>query len=384
MPTDAILRISPRFRSLAAAGLLGLSAGLAAAQSGGSGGIDPTAPPPDAPSPLDPSERDPARAQTGLIDLRPKFRMGESYVLRVTQKSDGRLLLQEMAGIDRTEPEETAQNVTQVFELRFTPREVGDDGSATVDMVVDAVKMEFRSGDLEATFDSTAPTATTPQRTTRPATRPAPAKSPTPSPNQPGTVAPAAPALPGGLGDMTDADLLRAVIGPLVGSVTTLRFGADGNVTRISGGEAWNMSGLAGLGGGMAGGMAGGSPSAFGELLALKKGTNLVRVGETWTTRSGTSSSPVGGLVMDTRYTLTSATPSQASINFNGAIEPGSSGMLGMQVTSGRYDGRAQWDRARGFLRSMRASTTVSIEGVAAGQKARLTSTNTIEADLIR
>lgn len=362
---------------IAALSLLLALAAPTHAQVSGSGGIDP-------PRELSPDGKPDTKAAKprsteGLIDLRPKFRANEPFKLRIQQSSTGTTLVQDAGQLDSTKVEPQDQTMTQVFELRFVAKDVAPDGSATVDMIVDAVKMDFKSGDINASFDSRAPKPTnTPGKGKQVTTKPSQVK---PAPNQP-TQAPTPAGLPDQLAEMDENQMLASVIGPLVGSTTTLKFDTNGNVIQVTGGEAWNFAGLASLTGGQMPGAS--SPAAFGQLLNIRPGTNRARLGETWTTDAGASNSPVGNFSMNTRYTLRGASAQSATIDFTGSVEPGTESMLGMQVREATYRGDATWDTGIGFLRAMQSTSHVVLEGTIAGNHARLDSTAKLDVKLIK
>ncbi len=339
----------------------GAWASVASAQVSGSGGIDP-------PRDLTPATKRETAAPSNVktVDLRPKFRLNEPFKLRVEQSSKGSALVQQLDQVDKEKAEPQTQSMSQVFELRFVAREVSPSGAATVDMIVDAVKMSFKSGDIDVTFDS---------KTTKPASNPASKSTPSSTPKN---------ASPGQLAEMDEGQMLASIVGPLVGSVTTLTFDESGNVTKVTGGEAWNFAGLASMMGGAGQMVPGAQPAAFGQLLNLHPGSNLARVGETWTTDAGASSSPVGNFSMNTRYTLRSASGSSANIDFNGAVEPGTASTMGFQVKEGSYRGQAEWDTGIGFLRSMRATTHVVLDGAIAGVKGLLDTTAQLDVKMIK
>lgn len=367
---------------IAALSLLLALAAPTHAQVSGSGGIDP-------PKELSPDGKPDTklakpRSTEGLIDLRPKFRANEPFKLRIQQSSTGTSLVQDASQLDSTKAEPQDQTMTQVFELRFVAKDVAPDGSATVDMIVDAVKMDFKSGDMNASFDSRAPKSTnTPgSKGKQVTTKPSQVK---PSPNQPkqAPTPTGTPALPQDqLAEMDENQLLASVVGPLVGSTTTLKFDASGNVTQVTGGEAWNFAGLASLTGTPMPGAS--SSAAFGQLLNIRPGSNRARLGETWTTDAGATNSPVGNFSMNTRYTLRGASAQSATIDFTGAVEPGTDSMLGMQVREATYRGDATWDTGLGFLRAMQSTTHVVLEGTLAGNHARLDTTAKLDVKLIK
>lgn len=354
-----------------------LMASPAVAQVSGSGGINP-------PREMDESpEKQPAKKgaepgnESGLIDLRPKFRMNELLRLRIVQTSEGKTLIQDAASTDPAD--EQPQSMTQTFEVRFIPKDVRPDGSATVDMVIDSVQMRVKSGDMDASFDS---------RTSQKGTQPG-GKNTTVKPAQikpkggPTNRAPdpISDTAPNPLVEMDENQMLASIVQPMVGSVTTYQFDADGNATRISGGEGLNLTGLASMTAGAPGGM---PPAAFGEVLNLRPGANRARVGESWGTDGGLTQSPIGGFSMNTRYTLRAAKGDTASIDFAGSMEPNSQGLLGMQVREATFTGDAAWDTGIGFLRTMQARTHVVLEGVIAGNRAKLDTSSTLDVKLIK
>jgi hypothetical protein len=326
------------------------------------GGGPGTPPPKPSPTTQRPSDFSPV----GAIDLRPKFRSGQQihYVFDQNAKS----------AIKSLDPNDTTldqdQEQTERIGLTMKVVEAGDEG-ATIQVVYDSIRLTLKTPDGTAEYDS--------------AKIKAPAKSPTDK-------APASPAPAGSdplkaIADLDMNGMLGLIVGPMVGSVVTVKTDRNGAISSVSGGDA--------LGGSMAGlGLPGGgglvpSPTQMANWLVAGVGGpgngGLAHVGESWTDNDSLSGTPVGAFKMVTRHTLTSATAGTARVSFNGHIEPASAGAppapgaSAGQVQSASYTGNYVWDTRGGSLSEMIANMSVSMDGGITGARARMSSDSRVQ-----
>lgn len=344
---------------LVIAAALGVSAAPVFAQGGGSGGIQ------TIPDVSKPERNPPAPTPGGLIDLRPKFRAGQTirYVFQQTA-------LNKVRGPDKDDDTlNTDSELSQRIALVMRTTRADRDGS-TIELVYESVRVTYKAGDEEAVFDSSKPkTAPTPAPGTTPPAKPAPsapAKSPS-APAQPGTPPEPAPIDPLAALDL-DA-MLETMLRPMVGSKVTVDLDASGAITNVSGGQAPGgalgpTGALPGLGG--AGFLP--DPKQLADWLVngAAGSTGMVRVGQTWANADALGNTPVGPMRMRTTHTLRSALNGVAQVSFTGGIEGGGSDAgapMGVQLKDAGYTGTYQWDTREGALAGMQADMRVDMQG---------------------
>lgn len=397
----------------------------ALAQAGGSGGISiPSGAGTNSKQP----EKSPSTTPTKvpgpegvLIDLRPKFRLGQEqrYVLEINSSSkltSGGVAAGPGAGESKTggntsDENTQLQRMTQTIGLVFKTRAVDDQGT-TVDIITESVKIRMETDDFVAEFDSAKPRTgpstgvpTTGVPTTgAPATGTPAATNPTrstPTARQPGTTRPAtsrgpsgsgggAPArTPGGV-DPEMSELLGSLVAPMVGSKTTYVVGKNGEIKNVSSdstatpgggaltaalGQLAGTGGVGGLGGGLGGGIGGGGSSNWMLNGSLPTG-GLVRVGQSWTSQDRLGASPLGDMAMTSTHTLRSASGGVATVGFTTRMEPNSAansgsggGLAGAQLDGASGTGTYRWDLTQGSLIEMSSqlNTTMRSGGGAAG-----------------
>lgn len=313
-------------RSAVFAAVFGLSLGLCGsvvvAQSPGGGSPDFK----DAPSPEAPATK-PGRntvPRGDSISLRPKWELGEVTRYTLTQTSTTKLPSLDDAGAPVGN-----QTMVQRIGLELTPTKVNPEDGATVEIKITSVKMSSKGGIMEFEFDSTKPPAA-------PSTPGSPG-SPPATPGQP-----AAPAGP-------DTSVINKMLSQMVGSTMVAEFDRDGNITKMTGGEAFaSAATMAGVGGG--------GPSLFTSLTPRVTGNGQPKVGETWSNIADLSTPLTGAVRMDVKHTLRSATQKDATIGFVGTMLPPSEGTINTAdavIRSASQQGTYVWDRQRGQLRSM-------------------------------
>jgi len=321
--------------------MLGLAATLlfaaaSMAQSGGGG-----SPKFDQP----PAQDAPAGSTEGRYDLRPKFERGQSIRLKleVTNLAEQPVIdvLDDPDDKPRT-PARTPKGKREVettksrieFGLVMKVKDVDAAGNSTVDMTFQTVKVSVDGPGMKEEFDSTKP---------------------------------AKPAKPG------EIDVIGTVLKPLVGTTMTMTVDRAGNISSVTGGEGFAMLGQVTPG-------AGGSlPQVIGPIFTLKKGDGFARIGETWDNIDKLDSGLMGEFKMTTKHTLSSVSGKDARLDLRGKIEPGSlaPGATTFQIKDSAYSGKYTWDLARGMIKDMTTTMSMSVEHSLQGSPVQVTSETT-------
>ncbi len=327
---------------------------LADAQVGGSGGIQTI---PDTSRPARPPASGGDQPATGgLIDLRPRFRAGQSirYVYEQTARNSVR---------SPEKDDETLNTDSELSQrLGLVMRTVrADDTGTTIELEYESVRVKYKTDAEEGAFDSAA--RQTPSPGAAPATKPG-------APAKPAPEAPQPPADPLAALDLNA--MLEAMFRPMVGSRVTVELDRTGAIRSVSGGSAPG-GGLGAGGAGIPGLGAGGSGLApdprqiASWLVQGASGSNgLVRVGQSWTNADSVGNTPVGPMRMQTRHTLRSANLGLAQVAFVGAVEGAGTdagGPMGVQLRDAAYSGTYQWDTRDGALAGMQADMRVDMQG---------------------
>ena len=260
------------------------------------------------------------------------------------------------------------QKQTERIGLTFKVVQAGDEG-ATIQVVYDSIKVSLTTPDGVAEYDSAKPALKKPTPTSTPVTTPSGPRTTRPGTKSPPTPAQPAPASADPLKDIADMDMngmLGQIVGPMVGTIITVKTDRAGAITSVSGGDALG-GGLGGLGGLGAAGVVPNPSAVANWLVAGMGGKTSARIGETWTNNDSLAGTPVGSLAMKTTHTLKSASGGVANVSFVGGIEPSSEspqtpGGLA-QVQSASYTGTYGWDTTTGSLRDMTTDIRVSLDG---------------------
>lgn len=343
---------------------------VAAAVSGtalGQAGRGPTPGSPAATSPgggpaTGPASDRASRPVTNLVDLRPRFERGQviRFVMNVDSSTDqeiGTADDQPLPGEihdnpkkkprrpgEPAAPEDLIKNSVE-FGLVMKVREVGADGTAIVDLVIDSMKAKSAQSGDELEFDSTKP-----------------AKK----------------------GDEIDKGLRV-----LVGTTMTMTVDRTGNITRVTGGEQLAMLGgsLTASGGGGLPGMPGSSGKGlFQSIFPVSSGPGQVQVGQEWKDESVIDSALIGEFRIANTHRLASAGGGTATVETKGTIKATSDNPAGpaFQVKDSTLSGRYQWDTQTGMLREMTQTMQLTIDGTLMGQAMKSTSSSTMRVRRVR
>lgn len=323
----------------------------------------PTTPKP-APKSLEPT----GPATRGMIDLRPKFKVGQEFRLKMGNTSESTTSMPGLfedpdgkplpGGPNTPSPngkpggeEDNKSKTTQEFVLVFRPTAVSEEGEATVEVVFESIKMKIESDWMTDEFDSTKPKPTTP----------APKKSADP------------------LSEFANTPPLEQSLRPLVGDVLTLTVDKNGNVTKVEGGEKFAaLFGEAGGGvpGGPAGSGGGGAKGLFGGIFTVDKTRPTARVGDTWTTRDTIDLSMTGPLEMSTTYSVREARGGKATIGIKGMMQTGTAARPGVpfKINSVTHEGSYVWNTDDGFVESITSTQNLDAElKIGAGKAGKAT-----------
>ena len=307
-----------------------------------------------------------AKAQE--VDLRPKFERSAQSRLVMTTKSKNTITPK---GQDADKSEQISDQ-----EITFLERVVSTDPEkgATVELVYERIKVKIQSdalGDFE--FDSAGSSKKDPSGTPSPG-KPGDATGPnpfiTPSNKRPEPAKPVR--KPDGLDVLPD--LLKPQMEGIAGTVLTLKFDTNGNITSVTGGERLNA------GGGLAGAMVGlptfpsdakSLSGLFGPISSTTTGgakdtkPGFRRVGDKWTNTTDTSVGPFGEIRLVTEHALRSAAAGQAEVTFSGraASKSESPGSAPIGLPNAVYKGKYTWDTRTGQLRSMDSEQVTDMDG---------------------
>jgi hypothetical protein len=279
-----------------------------------------------------------ARGQerTGEVDLRPKFERGQTIRYKLEQgftsiNDIGATRATKPGPKDRPDPKKargqdgedarTSRGRVEMA-LKMKVSDISAEGVATVETTIESLKMSNTTPDMEVEFDSAKPPE--------------------------------------------EDDIVGMMLKPLVGTTLTLKVDRAGNVTSVSGGEAFSMLGQAASGSG--GG--GGASQLFGPIFSSHPTTGFAKVGQSWEHEDKLGVSLLGDFKMITRHTLRGLQGRDAVVAISGRIEPATESPPegGFQVKNSTYNGSYTWDTAKGQLAKMDTSMSVRLEGKAGDQ----------------
>lgn len=394
--------MSTRRSSLLAVGLLCLTPCVVWAQSGLPSPSEPSptpqpgpqpGPAPTTPKPTPSpnskgSEPKPKPEAPGLVDLRPKFKVGQVRRLKMENISLSKMPKVKLPGLDEdpapskptgpstpkpsskpapggkpntpAKPDDTTtSSFTNEFTLVFAPTAVDESGTATVDVTFETIKAKIESDFANDSFDST---------------KPPPKKKPSSNP----------------LGDVGETPLLEETLRPLVGEKLTLTVDREGNITNVTGGDKFAaLFQSASQAGSPGTSPAGSSPasSLFGPIFTAAKSKGKAAVGESWTLKDKLSLSMLGEVSMETRHTLKSHAAARALVEYVGVLQPNSAApdpSKPFNLRSCEHKGSYLWNTDDGFVESMTNSMIMKTDFNLAGTNGTAESTQTTTISRIR
>lgn len=283
--------------------------------------------------------RGPETGGERTVDLRPKFREGQTVRLKMEVTNSAKPARQAKPS-PRTTPRSADEPAPETdsrieFGLTMKVESVSPEKEATVAMTFDTVKVSSRVGGESFEFDSTKPSK--------------------------------------------EGDMIGLMMKPLVGTTLTLKVDKDGNVTSVSGGEAFTAIGQAVSGGTLSGDL-------LGPIFSPRHGKGLVRVGESWENEDRLESPLLGRFRMITKHTLKRVSGADAHVDVSGRIDAASEGEEAepFQIKDSRYSGAYTWDTEMGMVKQMDTTMRVTIEQTIGGQKTTMQNESVMKVSRIR
>lgn len=241
-------------------------------------------------------------SKANRIDLRPKFKAGQSVRFKMSMKSGSE--------------GETGQKMEQEIGLKLTTRSTDPEKGSTVEMEYESLKFKLVTGDTEIEFDSS---------------------------------------------KTSKDDPYDAMLRPLVGLKLTVSFDTDGNITSVTSDES--AGGLSSLISGQFSG-ADVAKGVFGPISGLSKSDRRAAVGESWTNEDVISGG-MGTTKIKTTNTLENVRGGKANIAIKGTVMLDGSGSTGLplvNIKDSTIKGKAVWDVEGGMLESMQQEHTLMVE----------------------
>lgn len=256
----------------------------------------------------------PARAQP--VDLRPRWETGQQHRFRMELSSATSLnLTGEKGGDDK-------RSIKQDIAFRLRVVEARPEADSTIELIYDSIKVSMDTGEGKGSFDSTKSGGAS--------------KPPTE-------------------GEKT----LESLFKPLVGAKLTLLIDPAGNITSVTGGEAF-------LPGEVTANLTqkGEIANLLGGIFSPRKGTGRASVGETWENEDVIESPLIGRVRMSTRHTLKSASAREALVSIDGTIRTDSEAPEApYSIRDGVYKGSYAWGLSEGMLRRMESTQAYKVQG---------------------
>jgi hypothetical protein len=250
--------------------------------------------------------------QAGKVDLRPKFKKGAESSFSMDLDITGTQKLPEVGDVKTV--------ITQNIGLKLIVREVAANGSATVDMVYESLKLKSTSPLMEMSFDSSKPA--------------------------------------------TVADSIDALLRPIIGLTLTMQTDEKGNITSVS------TTGGAGVPGDLLKQFTGSEivKGLFGPILNISSGSGLASVGEKWTNEDSMQGA-MGTMKIKNVFTLSSYREPSATMDISGTITLDASSNGPATIREGTTRGTAVWDTEVGMLKSLELTQKLSVATTLAGQE---------------
>lgn len=270
------------------------------------------------------------------VDLRPKFVPGQVERYTLEQNSSAKTTS------NRDKTKNTTSQTDQTIWVALRTMRVDEAGVATVEVSCERIKLAIHSDDFKGSYDSDQAT-----------------NAPAPSPGTP-----ARPATPTkhGPDERDNAEMLAAIVRPMLGSRLTLKIDAAGNILSATGGAELSPSSLIGVEGLKSLPSRSGA-GLLGPIFTAKKSSGRARIGESWTSDDTIDASALGPMKMRTTHTLRSVSGGVANVDVSGRIDKASEGSSGpVQIKDSSFAGRYRWDTARGVLESLDINQSVGME----------------------
>jgi hypothetical protein len=262
-----------------------------------------------------------------LIDLRPKFEMGQE--IRYEMRTETTTVFQADAGdLDL----ENSRKIQQQLDLVFKVIESDPEKGSKIEVLVERVTARIATDSGDIVFDSAKPPKGEPER---------------------------------------EEGMVFSALSKMVGSSVLLTVEPSGRIASISApstlGGAGAFEAVALGGGGRLTTTAGGIGLPFGELLSMGHPTGLVKPREEWT-----NTDKLGGTEMNmiTTHKVRSASGNSAKVAISGKIEhpsedgaaDGAGDPMASMIKGFVFDGDYDWDTAKGQLNKMDVRSEFKME----------------------
>jgi len=295
----------------------------------------PLAPAATTPAPSKAKEPPPPASRGGVIDLRPKFRVGQVSKFKMNLSSTGRQVSPVSTG---GQPNEQTQSMSQELGLSLKVKDLNPETGSTLEMVYDSFKIKMKTPDgQDITFDSTS----------------------TKDQDNP----------------------FAGVLDSLVGLTLTIRMDKDGNISKVDAGDS-ALGALGGAGLDALKGFTGADivKNLFGPVMSTRQGAGEARVGESWVNED-LIDAPWGKMKMTTTQTLSNHRAGIATIDMKGAVAlmPNSATAPVPTIRNSLYTGKTLWNTETGMLTEMTVKQQLVLEQADKG-----TSTQEMDVKVVR
>lgn len=273
-----------------------------------------------APCTLAQPKEPPARApdaRSAKVDLRPKFKVGQTVRFKLNMQASGSDQSAEMGDM--------SQSMTQEIGIALKVKEADKERGTLIDLVYESIKLKIKppGGGDEIEFDST---------------------------------------------KKADDDPIAALLKPIVGLTLQIRADKDGNITGLESGA------LGGAAAGLAGQFTGADviKSLIGPIVTLRRGSGEAAVGESWTNED-VMDAPWGKMKIATTNTLKSHRGGIADIDIKGvfSLDAQSAGGQVPSIKDSMMTGNAKWNTETGMLTEMNTRQKLTLEGGPVGKSVK-------------
>ena len=277
---------------------------------------------------------EPSKGRGAVINLRPKFKVGQVIRLKMDMRSSGKQTTASTPGLPATD---ASQSMSQEITLSLKVKETDPAAGTKLDLVYDSFKISMKTPDgQDVTFDTSS---------------------------------------------KKKDDPLADLLAPLAGLTMAVTMDKDGNITSVDSGEGGDLSSMLGGAGGLSQ-FTGADvvKNLFGPVMTTRKGAGEARVGESWT-NDDVIDAPWGKMKLSTTQTLASHRGSLATIDLRGKFDlmPTSSTSPAPTIRDSLYTGKTLWNTETGMLDEMTMKQHLVVDQ---GQKGR--STHDMDVKVVR
>jgi hypothetical protein len=256
--------------------------------------------------------KDKAKTTEKRVDLRPKFREGETHRFAISLRS--KAVQAASGGKDKDESEQVSNND---LTIKMNVASTTEEGS-TLEVTYESIRFEVKNDAMEISFDSSKPAA-------------------------------------------NDDPLTDSLLRPLVGLTLQVQTDKTGNITKVDAGSV-----PSGVPGNIMTSFTGADVvrRMFGPITTLKAGDGFASVGESWTNESSMAGGGGGtsNMRMKLNYTLRSQSGSTAKLGIEGKVLFEGGNALPIAIKDSAISGTADWNTERGMLESMNMTQRLVVE----------------------